>query len=89
MRKFVAILIALFLINTATPIPTFAKKKDKKGHLTHRQRKERRKQRKHYEKVRSRANNYREPAHNHVGEHMFKKQTHKVQKWRSKNHLKP
>ena len=94
MRKIIAIFVAVFLFNTGAPMLSFAKeKKKKKNHITHRERRHIRKEVKEiiklYEQQVSRANDFRLKAHARVGVHMFKRQTHKLQKIRSKNHLKP
>jgi hypothetical protein len=89
MRKLIALVIAMCVLGTSLPVPSFAKEKDKKEHKSRKQRKELKRQKKQYEKIRSRANDYREKPGKHVGEHMLKNQTPKEQKERKKHHLKP
>ena len=89
MRKLIAIFIAIFLLHISTPVSLSAKEKDKTEHKTRKQRKAEKRQKKEWEKIRSRSNDYRIEPGKHVGEHMFKKQTPREQKERSKHHLKP
>lgn len=90
-KKLLVAFLAVTILNVSVPIPSLAGKKDKteKTHKSRRQRKQEKKQKKKWAKASHRANAYREPREKHVGEHMFNRQSKKVQKRRSKHHLKP
>jgi len=90
-RKILVAFLAVTTLCISVPAPLLAgdKGKTEKTHKSRKERKQEKKQKKKWKKITHRANAYREPREKHVGENMFKRQTKREQKRRSKHHLKP